>query len=357
MEDSIFDRLFELLQTPGPVNWRLADEVIKSVAGAPEPVEPAVSEEYSELTLAAELLLSDMPGLTIPSAARMHPVDRATWAKENSQSFRYLVEPLAMKLSGDVGASPLAMLGPALLGMQAGSMVGFMAQRSLGQFDAGLPALDHADRYLIVPNVEEFASENGLDVHQVRMWSVIREVAHHAILDRDWYRAAFLETVEDFFAGLEFDPTGMTDMLGSMQDPSQLEGMLEGPDAVANLLGMKSDPQRLEALQAMIAITEGFGDYVVSRAAAATLPDLERLAEIAARRRGESHQGAELLQQLAGLDLQRHRARDAAEFAAEVAKRWGDEALDKLWETPDHLPTLDELTDPVGWAARVLLDE
>lgn len=106
----------------------------------------------------------------------------------------------------------------------------------------------------------------------------------------------------------------------------------------------------------MIAMTEGFGDYVVSRAAADTLPQLEQLAEAAARRRAEPHQGAELLQQLAGLDLQRHRARNAAEFCAEVARRWGDEALDKVWETPDNLPTVDEIDDVVGWAARVLLD-
>ena len=356
MEDSIFDRLFELLQTPGPVNWRLADEVIKSVAGPLQPIEPGIAEEYRELTLAAELLLADAAGLSVPSAAQMHPVDQSTWARENSQSFRYLVEPLAMKLSGSMGAaSPLAALGPAMLGMQAGSMVGFMAQRALGQFDAGLPALDHADRYLIVPNVEGFADENGIDGHQVRMWAAIREVAHHAIVERDWYRGAFLKAVDNFFTGLEFDPSGMTEMLGSLQDPSQLEGLLEGPDGVANLLGMKSDPEKLRQLQAIIAITQGFGDFVVAQSAAATLPDLDRLAEVAARRRAETHQGAELLQQLAGLDLQRHRALDAAEFSAEIAQRWGDEALDTMWHRPENLPAIAELTDPVGWAARVLL--
>ncbi|MCP3974939.1 MAG: zinc-dependent metalloprotease [bacterium] len=355
MEDSIFDRLFELLQTPGPVNWKLAAEVIKSVAGSPEPIEPGVAEEYTELTLAAELLVADSPGLRVPSAAPLHPVDRTTWAKENTQSFRYLVEPLAMKLSGDMGGSPLAAMGPALLGMQAGSMVGFMSQRALGQFDAGLPALDHDDRYLIVPNVEAFAVEHNLEAHQVRMWAVLREVVHHAILDRDWYRAAFLKAIESYFAGLEFNPTDMTEMMGAMQDPSQLEGMLAGPDGVANLLGMKSDPERLEQLQAMVAITEGYGDYVVARAAADTLPQIDRLAESAARRRAEAHEGTEFLQQIAGLDLQRYRSRDGTEFCVEIARRWGDEALDSLWQSDANLPTVAELTDPVGWAARVLL--
>jgi putative hydrolase len=180
-------------------------------------------------------------------------------------------------------------------------------------------------------------------------------VAHHAIVEREWYRGAFLRAVEDFFSGLEFDPSGMTDMLGTLQDPSQLEGLLEGPGGVAHLLGMKSDPEKLESIQAIVAITEGFGDFVVARAAATTLPDLNRLAEVAARRRAEPHQGTELLQQLAGLDLQRHRATDAAEFSAEVAKRWGDEALDTMWRRPENLPSIGELTDSVGWAARVLL--
>ena len=39
-DDSIFSRLFELFQSPGPVNWRLADEVRKSLVGAAEPVDP-----------------------------------------------------------------------------------------------------------------------------------------------------------------------------------------------------------------------------------------------------------------------------------------------------------------------------
>ena len=37
------------------------------------------------------------------------------------------------------------------------------------------------------------------------------------------------------------------------------------------------------------------------------------------------------------------------------AQRWGDEALDTMWHEAANLPTINELTDPVGWAARVLL--
>ena len=52
-----------------------------------------------------------------------------------------------------------------------------------------------------------------------------------------------------------------------------------------------------------------------------------------------------------------NRARDGAAFCEEIVRRWGTDALEKVWHDPRNMPTLDELTDPVGWAARVLLDD
>jgi putative hydrolase len=114
--------------------------------------------------------------------------------------------------------------------------------------------------------------------------------------------------------------------------------------------------EHLAAIQAFTAFVEGFGDHAVGRAGASLLPDLQRIAEAHGRRRAEPTQGEQALGQLVGLELQRHRARDAAAFCDDVARRWGEEALASVWEGPDRLPTLTELTDPVGWAARVLLE-
>ena len=93
MSDNLFDRLFELLQTPGPVNWRLGKEITGSLAGPAEPLEPKVAEEYQELTLAAQLRLADRLSLDVSTTHTIHPVDRQMWAERNEQSFRYLIEP------------------------------------------------------------------------------------------------------------------------------------------------------------------------------------------------------------------------------------------------------------------------
>ncbi len=366
MSDNLFDRLFELLQTPGPVNWRLGKEITESLAGAAEPIEPRVAEEYQELTLAAQLRLADRLTLDVATTKTIHPVDRHAWAEKNEQSFRYLIEPLADKFSGsgDAGMAGALMgpMTPVILGIQAGTMIGFMSHRVLGQFDTGLPALDHDSLFLVVPNVEALARDNGIEAHQIRMWAVLREVTNHAILNVDWVRGYFTDAIADFYETVQFDPSGLMDMLGGLQDPSSLgdpsalEGLVDEPGGLARMLGSSHDPTTLEPIQAFLAFLEGFGDYAVRTAAADLMPQLGEIESAVRLRRSEPNEAEQFLQQLLGLQIDRHRAGDAAEFCADVERRWGAETLQRLWEDPDKLPRLGELTDPVGWAARVLLD-
>ena len=366
MSDNLFDRLFELLQTPGPVNWRLGKEITQSLAGASEPIEPKIAEEYEELTLAAQLRLADRLSLDVSTTKPVHPVDRRTWADRNEQSFRYLIEPLSGKLGGSGGSSIpspfLAPMAPLILGVQAGTMIGFMSHRVLGQFDTGLPALDHDALSLVVPNVEAFARDHGIESQQVRMWAVLREVTNHAILSVGWVRDYFIKTITAFYDTVQFDPSGLLDMLGGLQDPSALsdpsalEGLVDEPGGLAHLLGSSHDPRTLAPIQAFLAFVEGFGDYAVRAAAGDLMPQLSEIESAMRLRRSEPNEAEQFLQQLLGLRIDRHRADEAAGFCSDVERRWGAETLERLWEQPEKMPRLEELTDAVGWAARVLLD-
>ena len=249
-------------------------------------------------------------------------------------------------------------LGPALLGMQAGTMVGFIAHRALGQFDTGIPAIDHDQPYLIVPNVEAFAFEADVDARQVRLWAALHEMLFQRLMEIEWLRGHFISVVNSFYDTVEFDVTDLMSQMNALNDPDQIRDLLgEDGSSTPALLKSTADPDRLAAIQACSAFIEGYGDFVVRRAGAELLPDLDRIESANARRRSEPDQAEQYLQQIAGLELQRHRAGDAAAFCAEVERRWGESALNRVWEQPEHLPTLDELTDPVGWAARVMMDQ
>jgi len=367
--DDLFEQLFQLFQSSGPVNWKLARELTKNLAGERELIDPNLADEYLELANAAALRVEAVTTLPPPSPGDLNPTDRSTWATDNQQTFRVLVEPLSGKLTGGfenlAGGEPLGQLGsmlapmgPAILGMQAGTMVGFLAHRVLGQFDTGIPAMDQDRPYVIVPNVEAFAIDNDLDSNQVRLWAVLHEMVFQRIMEIEWLRGHFVSVVETFYESVEFDLSDLMGNLTALEDPSRVQELL-GEDGASTpaLLKGTSDPDRLAAIQAFTAFVEGYGDHIVRKAGAELLPDLDRIEEANATRRAEPDQAEQYLQQVVGLELQRYRAQDAAGFSREVEERWGEQALDKIWEDPENLPRLQELTDPIGWAARVLLGD
>ena len=363
MEEDLFSKLFELFNQPGPVNWPLAAEAAKSITGEAEPIDPWIAEEYQELTRLAQLKIAEATPLP-PAIGNATPVDRRTWTLENLQSFRYLVEPLAEKLEdADFGpeAGPLDAIlrpmAPALLGLQMGMVVGFLSHRVLGQFDIGLPAATDSALYFIVPNIEAFAEEAGVEKRQVRLWIALHEVAHQAQFAVPWARPRFLELIDEFMAGVEFDPTSLSARLQSLQDPSAFEEFMNEPGGLTGMMTSDAQKPALEAIQAFMSVLEGYSDYIMDRAATNLLPDLDRMREAMEMRRSDPGEGEDLVGRLLGLDLKRQQYATGAKFCGEIEDRWGADALNKLWEEPEYLPTLSELADPVAWAARVLLED
>lgn len=358
MTDNLFDRLRRLLESRGPVNWGLAREIAESVAGPAEPVEPWVAEEFIELTHTAALRVSAASPLDATAAVQVvRAVDRRSWAAGSVAGFAYLGEPLAAKMAGPGGleADPLLQsLGPALVGMQMGSMAGFLSHRVLAGFDVGLP-VDDAGASYVVPNISSFASDHGLDVRQARLWVALHEATHQAELAVPWVRRHLADLVAAFVDGLRPDPTALEERLEAFQDPERLQALLEDPSALSGLLPGPESEQALRRIQAFMALLEGYAEWLVGRAAPGLIPEAPRLREAIDRRRAEPSPGEQMLQRMLGLDLQHHRYRVGTTFCDEVARRWGEDALARLWEGPGDLPTPSELEDPVGWAARVLL--
>jgi uncharacterized protein (DUF2342 family) len=135
-----------------------------------------------------------------------------------------------------------------------------------------------------------------------------------------------------------------------------LEQVLAEP---GGLTGFSAGPE-LEAprddVMAMVAILDGFGQALTATAAGDLLPDLGRIRDAAASRSAET--GPErILEQMLGIEIDRALAGTARVFSDDLSNRWGPSAWDRLWEGPEGLPTVAELHDPVGWAARAMLPD
>ena len=362
MADDIFSQLIDLFNQPGPVNWKLAREVAVQLAGDRQPVDPWLADEYIELGRLAQLQIQATTHLRSPDSLDVVPTDRHDWVTQQLQAFGYLVEPLANQYSdlGD-GADPMSQLlkplGPALLGMQMGSTVGFLAHRALGQFDIGVPTNPPGARYVIVDNVEAFIADYQLEPRQTRLWVAFRNGVHDAAFAGPWIRQHIVDLVEEHLGSVEFDTSTLMETIQNLSDPSHFQELLADGDGLTGFLSPTAKSEAQARARAAIGFVSGYGEHVLKASAAKLIPDLGAIESAHRLKQSEPGTPDQLMTRIIGLELTNELHQEGAAFCTEVERRWGAEALDSVWQEPAHLPRGDELADPVAWAARVLLPD
>jgi uncharacterized protein (DUF2342 family) len=182
----------------------------------------------------------------------------------------------------------------------------------------------------------------GAAPRDIRLWVAAEEVAHRALFGVPWVTEHLARLVSAYSTHLLPDPEKLMRMfneegLGSgLGDPQTLAGLLENEE---------SAPHR-HALEAFLTITSGYSHLIAKRGVGNLLPEIDSY-------------GSQLSDPAEGFGLpvsSRDRITTGAAFCIDIERRYGREAVDDLWHGPERLPTKEELSDPVGWAARVLLD-
>jgi putative hydrolase len=82
------------------------------------------------------------------------------------------------------------------------------------------------------------------------------------------------------------------------------------------------------------------------------VPSLPRLRAAMDRRRASPSAPARLLQRLLGLEMKMRQYQLGKAFCDAVVERGGIEALNRVWDGPDAMPTLAELEAPAAWLER-----
>jgi putative hydrolase len=339
MADDLFSRLFELFNQPGPVNWKLAAEVARHLAGEPQPVDPWAAEQMSELGGLAQQQLESLAPFPVP-AAPVAVVDPRQWVEDAMRGFSYLAEAVA-----EATANTIPGMGAALAGMQVGSLVGTIASSLAGSFESGLPIEGSGPLLLIGPGVGRVEQTSGVDVREVRLWAVASETAHRALFGVPWLTEHLARLFQASAAHSMPDPDQMMELWGG--DPTSLAERLTDPAALAQLSGGEEGAAHRQALEAFLAVTSGYRHLLVRRAFAPMLPSLDRLGSPA------PSEAPLLSLPISTPDTSARGLR----FCTDIEARYGPEVADSIWIDPERLPSGAELDDPVGWAARVLLEE
>ncbi len=360
-----------LLSGTGPVNWELARQVGIATASWNKEDPPPTPEDRSALedvVRAAELEIARFTGMEVPGVANVRCDRRATWVESNINSLRDLVEPVASKLARSLGelreqdtATEAPMLevlmdrmAPLLLGAQMGTVLGYLGQRVLGQFDVAIPR-DSGTLAFVVPNLADTEREWSLDPKEFRAWVAIHEAAHRFEFARPWVRDHFQGLVRDFTESSELDLAGLEERLAGLDlsDPERLGDAFGNPgELVARVL---TDEGRLllARVQAFLAVAEGYADHVLEGVGGRMLTTFGQITE-ALRRRGEGEAGeTRLVEQMLGIETTPEQYRLGRAFADTVAERADESLLSRMWDVAENLPSMPELEEPTLWLARI----
>jgi len=386
-------QVMRVLQSPGPVNWEVARQIADWIAvegGEEQAVDPTARVELEELVGAAQAHVTGETGLSATPAAPLRAVGRKEWAALHLDALKVVLEALATNLgaamqaptdldveldepTGGPEASPfgipglgpemlggiMQMLAPALLGMQSGSMVGYLAQHALGRYDLPLPTSDAPSLVFVVQNVDEFEAAWSLPRQDLRFYVAIHEVVHAAMRSVPWVRELFVRLSTEYVSGYEIDPRAFEDRFGAIDpmDPSSFSAVAEQPDA---LLGAMQSPRQDDArrrLQLLTAVLEGYADDVLTRIGTRLIPSFGQIHEAMKRHRLERGEAERFIEGLLGLKLDRETYERGDAFCAGVLERAGVDGLNRLWEAERMLPTSAELEAPGLWLARIDLPE
>ncbi len=378
-------RMFQQ-QQHGPVSWDAARQLAASIAneGQPEPnVDPVARIQLEQLARVAELHVANASGLVVSptgTGITIVPVNRTQWTERSMGALRDLFEALAGSLASGLQVDPMSeldgegdpmaamfgglmqMLGPMMLGMTAGSMLGHLARRSFGQYDLPIPRPPSDELMVVVPNLDEFGREWSLPNDDLRLWVCVHEVAHHAVLSVPHVRTRLDDLLRRYVGGFEPDSSSLEDRLAGIE-LTDASGMAALQDAFGDpevLLGaIRSADQRelLPYLEALVAVIVGYVDFVMDSIGEGLIGSYRMLSEALRRRRVEADPSDRFVERLLGLELTQSAYDSGAAFVSGVVERAGKEGLEQLWRSERELPTPAEVDAPGLWLARIELPD
>ncbi len=362
-----------LLSSTGPVNWELARQIgIASASWGGEDAAPTDDDRrtFEEAVRLAELKVQAFTGLEPPhDVPRVDPVRRGQWVQANIDGLKAIVEPAASKLAEAVeraqGEAALAetagfaqqmlrQLSPLLLGAQVASILGYLAQHVLGQYDIALPRSDTPTLLFVVPNIAAFERDWSLPPTEFRTWVALHEVTHRFEFARPWSLGRFRSLLEDFLSTVELDITGLQTRLESldMSDPQAMQEMLQGEEGLFGAVLDQEQRLKLGRIQAFMASAEGYGDHVTHAIGRELLSSYSMIEE--AMKRYVLGEADLVFERLLGIEMKREQYRLGRAFCDTVAELSDEATLARMWDSAESLPSLPELAEPRLWLARTV---
>lgn len=362
------------------VNWDFAAATAATLAApGPKMSRREIQAAVADLRRLADESVSHVHRITGLDAAedlrdsQVLIVDRASWAKANSQSFAALMNPMLEHLAETrpeaVKATNTAVAGT-VTGAELGAVLAFLASKVLGQYDpfAALapdsPGKKGGRLLLVAPNIISTEQELNVEPSDFRLWVCLHEQTHRVqFAAAPWLRDHLLEQIRLLSTGLMDKAQTLPERISSMakqlsaaaggRDETPADGVPERQLDVLTLLQDPADKARLSHVTAVMSLLEGHANVVMDAVDASIIPSVKTI------RRRFNDRGInrgwldKFFRRVMGLDAKMRQYADGSKFVRAVVDKVGMEGFNRVWEEAGNLPTEAEIHNPDLWIKRM----
>src|SRR3954470_22621278 len=346
------------------VDWDLAGRTARKLINAgPSTTREEAAGVVRELHEAAAVAVAHVEKLTgvraVPGgpAPEVAVVDRPAWVDANASGMAALLDPLVAKLAEqqDSRPGPIATaIGSRATGVQAGGILAFLSSRVLGQYEI----FGTGGRLLLVaPNIVATERKLGGAPSDFRLWVCLHEVTHQLqFTGVPWLKGYLESEIAQFVEATDLTPEvvreRLQDVLRSLAD-----AVRGGDGDSEGLMALVKDPAQravLDRVTAVMSLVEGHAEYVMDGVGPDVVPSVHTLRKRFQQRRKGRGPLDRVLRRLLGLEQKMKQYAEGRIFVGGVIDLVGMEGFNRVWEGPQNLPLLEELTAPERWVERVL---
>ncbi|MGA2469501.1 MAG: zinc-dependent metalloprotease [Solirubrobacteraceae bacterium] len=344
------------------IDWALVSKVAGVVAGESRGA-PFAGHHIPDIARDAEQRVVAYTGLT-PATMLPRPelISRPGWIAANVDSMRPFFDALEQRIE-DAGPTPggNGLLGRAgraasgaVLSTHLGGLTGFLAQRVLGQYEMPLLDPDGRARLLLVgPNLARTAEKLGASDADLLRWVTLHEVTHGVQFTAvPWLRSHLAAALNELLDSLEMRVSASAALrIPSADELREVVQNARSGGLITFVIGQERRAL-LDRLQTTMAVIEGHAEHVMDAVGADVIPSQAALRAALELRRATRSTPLRLIERVLGLELKLRQYREGKRFCDWVVRRGGPPALNRVWASPEALPTPAELADPDVWIAR-----
>ncbi|VXB87556.1 conserved hypothetical protein [Arthrobacter sp. 9AX] len=360
-------------QASSLINWDLAASTAARLAPAgPVLNQAAIGDAVDSLRRLADASVEHVHEITGLEAARdlrdstVLVVDRASWAKANTQSFAVMLKPAMEKMlenrRGSLSPGAASVSG-AITGSQLGAVLAFLSSKVLGQYDPfaalaeGSTAPAGGRLLLVAPNIVAVERELNVAPDDFRLWVCLHEQTHRVqFAAAPWLRHHMLEQIDELSGHLLGNVDSLmeraTAAARSLKDRTAT-GNTPGRGAILDLLQDPEEKAAISHLTAVMSLLEGHANVVMDAVDASIVPSVKTIRQRFNDRGKDRGVIEKFIRSLLGLDAKMRQYSDGARFVRAVVDVAGMDGFNRVWESADHLPTEPEIHDAKLWLERM----